>query len=54
MWDVFNKQYQQEVSKSKEPESNEHKLPDWLEKYIEYKFNLLDRTGELVQSVCIF
>ena len=49
--------------KNKETSDTEQKIPSWLEKYIEYKFNLLDRTGKnlknsfcypLVSSVTIF
>lgn len=44
MWEAFNKQYLQEVSKSKD-QNTATELPVWLTKYMEYKFNLLDRTG---------
>ena len=46
MWDAFNKDYVKELTKAKDPPESEIKLPGWLEKYIEYKFYLLDRTGE--------
>lgn len=45
MWDAFNKDYVKELTKAKDPPESEIKLPGWLEKYIEYKFYLLDRTG---------
>jgi len=44
MWDNFNKTFIEEAKKRK-PTEDEPGLPEWLNKYIEYKFNLLDRTG---------
>lgn len=51
MWDNFNRQYIEEMKKKKE-EDIEIPLPDWLNKYVEYKFNLLDRTGTQTQDSC--
>lgn len=45
MWQVFNKQYVTEEAKANDNEKIYTPLPEWLEKYIQYKFNLLDRTG---------
>ena len=47
MWETFNREFIKETTKSKAPTDEEPKLPEWLEKYIEYKFNLLDRTGNV-------
>ena len=47
MWETFNREFIKETTKSKAPTDEEPKLPEWLEKYIEYKFNLLDRTGTI-------
>lgn len=44
MWEAFNRHYIDQQKKSKD-QNVEIKLPDWLTKYMEYKFNLLDRTG---------
>ncbi|KAL4216750.1 Non-specific lipid-transfer protein [Mactra antiquata] len=44
MWETFNRQYVEEVTKSKD-QNISVELPEWLIKYIQYKFNLLDRTG---------
>lgn len=44
MWQAFNRQYIEQLKKSKD-QNEPVKLPDWLDKYMEYKFNLLDRTG---------
>lgn len=44
MWENFNKMYVDEMKKRK-GEDADPALPEWLNKYIEYKFNLLDRTG---------
>ena len=44
-----------EEIKEEEAEEEEHKvvLPDWLEKYILYKFNLYDRTGNnVIEKLC--
>lgn len=45
MWQKFNEQCLKQASKADEV-SYERKLPDWLEKYIRYKFDLFDRTGD--------
>ncbi|KAJ8306677.1 hypothetical protein KUTeg_015718 [Tegillarca granosa] len=45
MWEKFNEQCIKETKKENE-ESPEKKVPDWLQAYIEYKFNLYDRTGD--------
>lgn len=44
MWETLNKEY---VSRKKNKINEENdKIPDWLERYIEYKFHLFDRTGK--------
>ena len=44
-----------EENKEEVQNDNETKLPDWLEKYIIYKFNLYDRTGIcFVQKMAAF
>lgn len=45
MWQKFNEQCLKQANKADEV-SYERKLPDWLEKYIRYKFDLFDRTGD--------
>ncbi|XP_063437571.1 calexcitin-2-like [Mytilus trossulus] len=45
MWQNFNEQCIKQSKKDNE-EPPERKLPEWLEQYIEYKFNLYDRTGD--------
>ncbi|XP_052250385.1 calexcitin-2-like isoform X2 [Dreissena polymorpha] len=45
MWQTFHKQHLEQLKKRKDDVTTEPSLPVWLEKYIEYKFNLLDRTG---------
>jgi hypothetical protein len=52
MWEAFNKQYIQEMSKSKD-QNITIELPGWLNKYMEYKFNLLDRTGKWTTVFCV-
>ena len=54
MWETFNREYVKESMKSKETPEGEPKLPTWLEKYMEYKFNLLDRTGIGVFHIVCF
>lgn len=44
MWEKFNEQCIKESKKEDAPPP-ERKLPEWLDQYIEYKFNLYDRTG---------
>ncbi|WAR22321.1 CEX2-like protein [Mya arenaria] len=44
MWESFNRQYIEQLQK-KESGGPEPTVPAWLDKYMEYKFNLLDRTG---------
>ncbi|KAK3095447.1 hypothetical protein FSP39_014788 [Pinctada imbricata] len=45
MWEKFNEQCIKEAKKE-DPVPGDRKIPDWLEEYIKYKFNLLDRTGD--------
>ena len=47
MWQIFNEQCIKQTKKENEAPP-ERKLPDWLEQYIVYKFNLYDRTGMLI------
>ncbi|KAL3884694.1 hypothetical protein ACJMK2_024806 [Sinanodonta woodiana] len=49
MWEIFNKENQQ--VETKEISDGTKNIPDWLDKYIEYKFDLLDRTGDGVIDV---
>lgn len=47
MWQKFNKDCVLEQKQKKDKEDGEqNKIPDWLERYVEYKFNLYDRTGD--------
>ncbi|XP_021346892.1 calexcitin-2-like isoform X1 [Mizuhopecten yessoensis] len=45
MWTSFNEQSIKDAKKT-DPLPADRKLPDWLESYVEYKFNLYDRTGD--------
>ncbi|XP_069103100.1 calexcitin-2-like [Argopecten irradians] len=45
MWTTFNEQCIKEAKKA-DALPADRKLPDWLESYVEYKFNLYDRTGD--------
>uniref|UniRef100_A0A0B7A6B5 EF-hand domain-containing protein n=2 Tax=Arion vulgaris TaxID=1028688 RepID=A0A0B7A6B5_9EUPU len=45
MWQRLNSEYLTR-KKEKHFEEKVDKIPDWLERYIEYKFNLFDRTGD--------
>ena len=48
MWTKFHKSFV-EKSKSKESEeAGEDNVPSWLDKYIQYRFHLYDRTGTLL------
>ncbi|KAL3884695.1 hypothetical protein ACJMK2_024807 [Sinanodonta woodiana] len=44
MWENFNRRSL--LKATKENNNGTTNIPDWLEKYIEYKFDLLDRTGD--------
>jgi Ca2+-binding EF-hand superfamily protein len=45
MWEKFNEHCIKEANKDDDVPS-ERKLPEWLENYIRYKFDLFDRTGD--------
>ncbi|ESP02587.1 hypothetical protein LOTGIDRAFT_237907 [Lottia gigantea] len=45
MWEHFNAECAKSAQNTNENGSG-MKIPGWLEKYIEYKFNLYDRTGD--------
>ena len=47
MWQEYEYLQAQENEKSKkEKRKPKNVMPSWLDQYIEYKFNLFDRTGE--------
>ncbi|XP_076438886.1 calexcitin-2-like [Babylonia areolata] len=48
MWQRFHKESLAEERKEKKggEGDNTNRIPDWLERYVEYKFNLYDRTGD--------
>ncbi|XP_070178166.1 calexcitin-2-like isoform X2 [Littorina saxatilis] len=47
MWQKFNQEsVQAEKREKKGEEAGKIKIPEWLERYVEYKFNLYDRTGD--------
>lgn len=48
MWQKFHRE---NVAEQKNKVDTENKIPDWLQRYVEYKFNLYDRTGEIVFNV---
>lgn len=52
MWEKFNANSVKEEKKdAKDKPLEEEKtlrIPEWLERYIEYKFNLLDRAGRWI------
>ncbi|XP_025081931.1 calexcitin-2-like isoform X2 [Pomacea canaliculata] len=43
MWQKFHRE---NVAEQKNKVDTENKIPDWLQRYVEYKFNLYDRTGD--------
>jgi len=49
MWETFNRQYMEQLKasggKAGAEGETEPPLPAWLDKYVTYKFNLFDRTG---------
>ncbi|XP_048236715.1 calexcitin-2-like isoform X5 [Haliotis rufescens] len=52
MWEMFHKEgfkrngRKNDKEKKEVDRHEEYDLPDWLKRYIEYKFNLYDRTGD--------
>lgn len=50
MWQKFHRE---NVAEQKNKVDTENKIPDWLQRYVEYKFNLYDRTGEIVFTVVV-
>ncbi|XP_041355701.1 sarcoplasmic calcium-binding proteins I, III, and IV-like isoform X1 [Gigantopelta aegis] len=48
MWERFNKD---SCKQSKTEEDPAKVIPNWLERYVEFKFNLLDRTGDGVIDI---
>ncbi|XP_064645574.1 calexcitin-2-like isoform X2 [Lineus longissimus] len=47
MWEAYGKeQFDENELAKKEKRQPKNMFPDWLEKYIEYKFRLYDRTGD--------
>ncbi|CAG5131910.1 unnamed protein product [Candidula unifasciata] len=50
MWEKLNTEYLTR-KKDKNFEEKDDKIPDWLERYIEYKFDLFDRTGDGVIDI---
>ncbi|KAL8595516.1 hypothetical protein ACOMHN_000725 [Nucella lapillus] len=46
MWQRFHRERVAEEKKAKKGEGETVRMPDWLERYVEYKFNLYDRTGD--------
>lgn len=51
MWQKFHRE---NVAEQKNKVDTENKIPDWLQRYVEYKFNLYDRTGEIVFTVVFY
>ncbi|CAL1535996.1 unnamed protein product [Lymnaea stagnalis] len=45
MWEKLNQDFLAR-KREKNPEKQEDKVPDWLDRYIEYKFHLFDRTAD--------
>ena len=48
MWEKFQQECVQEAKKKdkKDRDTERVKIPEWLERYVEYKFHLYDRTGK--------
>ena len=47
MWDLLHQKIAADKALAeKEDRTYEFEVPEWLDKYIEYKFSLLDRTSE--------
>lgn len=47
MWQKFHKECVLQAKKEKKGEEDAPvKIPDWLERYVQYKFHLYDRTGD--------
>ena len=50
MWEKFHRESVLEQKKEKKGDTDTNKIPDWLERYVEYKFHLYDRTGDFAHK----